>query len=163
MEYDFEEQLRIGAEHAQVLDAHFESVGYEVEETNPELQRREIDRIFRFRETGEIWTVEYKACMKAHQTRNIFVETVSVLEKHIPGWAKTSWAQILVYYVVGWEMAYVAPMSTIKFRRDTWLRRYQQKDVVNRWSNGNSYLSRGIPVPERVFRDICYKTPHIEG
>lgn len=163
-EYDFDTQYRIGEKHALELDKHFSAVGYQVTPTSRFLQKREIDRIFTIERTGIDWTVEYKACRVAPSTNNAFIETVSVLEKDIPGWARSSWAQLLVYYVPQWNAAYLASMTEIRMRLKNWIAEYgPEKDVPNHWDNGNKYTTRGVCVPISEFQSICYRTLFVES
>jgi len=120
-----------------------------------------MDRIFKSKEDGIIFTVEYKSDNQTHKTKNIFVETISVIEKNKIGWAYSSWAQLIIYYVKHLEYAHIADMAMIKIRLSKWIKKYPIRDIPN-IKNGETYHTRGILVPEQEFLKCVIETKIIE-
>jgi len=98
MTYTFDTQKARGDAGESFLDQVF-AADYEVRPATRAEQRRGIDRIFTHRQTGRRLTVEYKTDYKAAHTGNAFVETVSVDTAGKAGWAYSSAADYLIYYV----------------------------------------------------------------
>lgn len=149
MEYDFGDKLREGEGHETTLDSFF-SRYYRVTPVNMALQRLGIDRVFEA-EDGYRWTVEYKADATADATGNAFIETVSVDTNGKPGWALTSVAQLLVYYVPPQGIIYIAAMCSIKWALRDWKKRYRLKSATN-----NGYKTWGVVVPIEELRRISH-------
>lgn len=137
MVYDMNTQLKIGQEGEAFLDQLFRG-RYKIHKPTT----RAIDRIFRCRRTGRVLTIEYKTDLAAAGTGNAFLEVVSVDTQEKPGWALTSPAHLLVYYVPGPMLIYVAPMQTVKQLVPLWRSRYPVAASQNK-----TYSSRGILVP----------------
>ena len=144
--YEFENQLAIGEQDEQELDRFF-SVDYEVEPVSMEFQRHGIDRLFTRRDIGTRWSVEYKADYTAARTGNGFIETISVDTAGKKGWAYTSCAQILVYYIPPFKQFHVFQMADIKFALDAWLDVYPVKKVQNGKRGRAEYCTHGVIVP----------------
>lgn len=139
--YRFEEQLREGQSGEEVLDAFF-SGRYDVFPVGEDLQRRGIDRFFEDRATGEVFSVEYKTDFLAHKTGNAFVETVSVDSSGKPGWARSSQASFLVYYIPGLSRAYLFRMDALREKLPDWVFRFPVRSAENQ-----GYRTHGVLVP----------------
>lgn len=131
-----------------MLDEYFER-WYEITEATRDEQRKGIDRWFMAYE-GDTWIpVEYKADDKTSNTGNVFIETDSVVEKDKPGWAWKSEAEILVYLAIP-DTLYIAKMGVVRMNIRRWRDTYGLRTVYNEY-----WTSRGIPVPEEEFANIC--------
>ena len=139
--YQFKEQLNDGREGERRLDAFF-AYWYTIAPATDTQQRAGIDRIFTCLYFGQQFTVEYKTDKTAARTGNAFIETVSVTTTGKRGWAYTSTAEYLVYYVPGREVAYIVPFEVIRAHLLRWLNTYQQRSVPN-----HGYCTEGVLVP----------------
>lgn len=160
MAYDFAEQYENSKGYDRHIDAAFEP-WWEVENVGRLFERAGMDRLWTHRDTGRRMSVEYKSDTMAHRTKHVFVETESVVEAGKRGWAYTSCAQLLVYYVVEGRYAFVARMSEIERKLEGWELAHQIRDVRTRDGNsgnessdteGSCYTTRGILVPLMTFR-----------
>jgi hypothetical protein len=161
--YDFDRQLRDGLKHEAALDAHF-SQWYAITRLDqddpavPEckrlarrgLQLMGVDRIWERAATGERWTVEYKSDTKADATGNAFIETVSVDTQDRKGWAYTSIAQLIVYYVPQQGRVLVINVPALRIALRAWPARYPVKYAENR-----DYKTHGLLVPLRDLAPLC--------
>jgi len=138
-----------------VLDRYFKQ-WYDVAPASEAQQRDGIDRVFSCQKTGRRFTVEYKADGVAARTGNAFVETWSVAEDKRRGWAYTSHAQMLIYFVPQTGAIYMASMLKIKEMLETWTADYREKSVKNSGKNGNPYTTKGLPVPLLEFARCCF-------
>jgi hypothetical protein len=148
--YTFKERYAVGDKHEKFLDEFF-SNWYAIRGVSLQAQKWGIDRIFTNRVDKKTWTVEYKSDEISHRTGNIFVEIVSVDTEHKPGWAYSSCAQLLAYYIVGESKVCMALMTNIKIKAEEWKQKYRTVEVKN-----NGYNTVGILVPLEVFRENCY-------
>ena len=96
--YKFDAQYRQGQQAETYLDSVF-SRWFIVSRVDAAKQRIGIDRIWRGRKRGQRLTVEYKCDRTAASTGNAFIELQSTDRSR--GWALTSRADWLVYYVPG--------------------------------------------------------------
>jgi hypothetical protein len=147
--YGFTAQLDKGQAHEAVLDK-FYARQYVIQEVNRDLQRMGIDRIFQHKRTALRLSVEYKADERAAKTGNVFVETVSVDTVDKKGWALTSLAQVLVYYVPPTNTIYQVGMLKIKRALEAWKGLYQTRTIPN-----IGYNTIGLLVPLQVFEKHC--------
>lgn len=139
--HDFQTQLAVGQEGERRLDAHF-TTGYDITPATHVEQRQGIDRHFVNRVTGAASTVEYKTDLKAKRTHNAFIETISVDARGKSGWAYTSQANTLMYYIPGDELIYIIAFPTLRLRLPTWATRYPVKRALN-----EGYATYGLVVP----------------
>ena len=143
MTYDFNKQKQWGETQAAHIDTYFGKF-FTIEPASDELDRLGIDRIFARCDTGVRFGVEYKADEKAAITGNVFIETVAVDERDVYGWAYTSLAQKLVYYVPALSRCYVHNMIFIKSEVAGWARQYPVNAVKHGRLEPASYpRSRG--------------------
>lgn len=146
--YAFKEQLTKGEASEKKLDAIF-SKDYIIMPVSMDMQRQGIDRLFTRREGGDTLKIEYKTDWTAGRTHNAFVETVSVDIANKPGWAHSSQADYLIYYVPGDELIYI-----IRFK--------DLRSILKQWSNyptrkipNKGYNTVGLLVPLREFECIA--------
>lgn len=150
--YNFDEQLEIGAKHEHTLDLYFLRF-FEVKAVPMELQKLGLDRIFTYKGTPKRrLSVEYKADEMAGLTNNAFIETLSNSSNGKLGWAYTSVAQLLVYYVPPMNRAAVINMVTLRDRLHEWTKKYQKRCCKN-----ETYYSEGYLVPLHEIRKIAMR------
>lgn len=154
-------QLGKGEKGEQCLDRHF-SKRYDIDPVDGKQQRQGIDRIWTHKGDGREYTVEYKTDSRTAETGNVFIETMSVDTEEKLGWAYTSKAQLLVYYVPQCETAYtgtayIVEMTKIKKLLPKWSKAYKDRvvSVPNGDENGVNYHTWGILVPLAVFESLC--------
>ncbi len=153
MIYDFDDKLKEGEGYERLLDKHFANKGYDVSPVTMGEQKRGIDRYWTASD-GMRWAVEYKADSTAHETGNMFLETVSVDTESSPGWLLKSFAQLLVYYIPPAEGGYILEMAPLKRLLRS---RMEDDDCEVKKVQNQEYLTHGIPVPiDDVVRDICH-------
>ena len=151
--YEFATQLADGQAGEQRLDRHF-GQWFHIIAANEDQQRRGIDRIYLDLRDGRRWTVEYKTDHTASHTGNAFVETVSVQTRTTrkPGWAATSAADWLVYFLPECACAYLIRMWDLRQELRRWAGLYPVRDVPNQ-----GYVTRGLLVPLAEFEEIAHE------
>ncbi len=161
MNYDMQEQLRLSRLRDSEIDKHLSDDWRISGEVPREMERLGVDRVWVHRKTGRRHTAEYKHDTLAHKTNRAFVETWSV-ERKKRGWAYTSCAQILVYYVVGGEYAFVCRMEDIERRLPFWEAHYPTKHATTfDRRTGESYRTVGVCVPLPVFRGAASRVVEV--
>jgi hypothetical protein len=149
--YEFDEQLDKGHGYETRLDKYF-SRWYSVHPIEDmAVQRMGIDRRFTG-PTGAAYSVEYKTDERAGETGNVFIETVSVDCDNKLGWAYTSCAQILAYYIPLLQKIYLAYMTNVKDSVKGWSEVYPIRRIPNR-----GYYTIGLLVPIHEFERICFR------
>lgn len=149
--YSFRTQLVNGAQGEARLDAWF-GHWFTIRHATMEEQHRGIDRIFTRHDNGKCYAVEYKTDSRASSTGNAFVETVSVDTVGKPGWAYSSEADYLLYYVPVSEVIYIIPMVNLRQRLPQWQRQYQARKIPNQ-----GYCTHGLLVPLDEFERIAQR------
>jgi hypothetical protein len=147
--YSFQRQLAQGEEGEKFLDEFF-SPDFHIQRATREEQRQGIDRRFSHKRTGRKWAVEYKTDARAGQTGNAFVETESVSAGHKAGWALSSRADFLVYFVPEPATIYLLPMAAVRRKLQDWAARYPSRQVAN-----VGYVTTGLLVPLHEFERIA--------
>lgn len=145
--YSFREQLDIGKQGEEKLDAYFYALGTEIRCANMFEQKRGIDRWFRAKDGDRVYTVEYKTDEKTQKTGNVFVETISNNQTGALGWAVKGLADFVIYYAVGIEEAAVIRSEKLREKIAEWFFSYPTKAVKNR-----GYMTYGILVPWEEFK-----------
>jgi hypothetical protein len=148
--HDFTRSFETNKAYEAELDKHF-AVEFDITPATRRQERAGIDRFFVHKGSGVRWSVEYKTDHMTATTGNVFVETVSVDTDGKPGWALTSLAQLLVYYVPPKEYALLADMGAVKRSLADW-ERFRRAEVDN-----GSYRTVGLLVPLEAFRAACYE------
>lgn len=141
--YGFDQQFAQGNKGENVLDTYFSRL-YFVLLVPLDMQRLGIDRVFLNRESLMTHTIEYKTDSRAAQSGNVFIETVSIDRDNKPGWAYTSRADFLFYYLPQVGRVYCIEMSTLRRYLGDWVKHYPLKEIANK-----GYNTRGILVPCR--------------
>lgn len=146
--YDFATQLRRGQGGEAALDAWF-GRRFDIRPATRAEQRRGIDRWFTDRASGERLSIEYKTDWTASRTGNCFVETVSVDTADKAGWAVSSQAQWLVYFLPDDGLAYVIPLVSLRAELPRWRREYPVRRIPN-----DGYHTVGLLVPQDEFERL---------
>lgn len=137
--FDFERQLHLGADGEHVIREVFGS-RFKIQKSVAQEERDGID--FWFSYGGFDLAIEVKTDFRAARTRNAFIETTSVDTDNTPGWAYTSRADFLLYYVPPDRTVYVMPMREIRRRLPHWRKKYELRRVPNA-----GYFTEGVIVP----------------
>lgn len=145
MTYNFQSQLEHGTAGEEFLDRYF-AQWYDIQPVTPLEQQQGIDRVFTRRTNGTICMVEYKTDQVAHRTGNAFIETVSVDSAGKLGWAHTSKADYLLYFVEKDLLIYVMRFAVLRQQLPGWVESYEEKTIPNQ-----GYNTRGLLVPLREF------------
>ncbi len=146
--YQFKEQLSKGEASEHKLDTIF-ATDYDITPVGMDLQRKGIDRIFNRKDNGAIYKVEYKTDWTAQRTHNVFIETISVDKNRKPGWAHSSQADVLIYYIPGDELIYIICFSSLRAKLHIW-KNFPEKKIPN-----NGYNTIGLLVPLSEFEKIA--------
>ncbi len=141
--YQFDAQLADGLEGEAFLDAVFRR-WYRITPATRAQQRQGINRWFR-RDKRRL-SVEYKTDTTAARTGNAFVETVSVDITHTLGWAYTSQADYLAYYIPPDGLVYIIRFDVLRSQLPRWERRYPVRRIAN-----EGYHTQGLLVALREF------------
>lgn len=139
--YHFDTQLAQGETGEHILDARFAD-HYTIRPATAAQQRQGIDRWYTRITDGETFPVEYKTDRTAGRTGNAFIETISVDTVGKLGWAYTSQARYLIYYIPKPDTVYVVPMARIRVMVDKWRQQYPERRIPN-----NTYHTVGVLVP----------------
>lgn len=161
MTYDFHQQMQQGDDGEAFLDTFFGEKGYTIRPATREEQRQGIDREFTSPRTGKVSKVEYKTDHTAARTGNAFIETVSVDIAGKMGWALTSQADILIYYIPPDGLIYVVPFMALHWEMPRWLRDFPPRAAPNR-----GYTTHGIIIPLRELEQHAmrvYRIPRSEA
>jgi len=145
MIYAFDTQLTKGQQAEQQLDLHF-SKQFDIHPVSMEQQHHGLDRCFIDRRTGRAWLAEYKADWTASKTGNAFIETVSVDKDNKPGWAYTSMADYLMYFLPNDLLVYIFTLKKIQTKLNQWIKLYPKREIQNK-----GYKTVGVLVPLHEF------------
>ncbi len=122
--------------------------------TEAHRQREGIDRVFAPRDGKPSFTVEYKTDFTGVRTHNMFVETVSVDREHKPGWAVSSQADWLLYYLPEPEdLIYAIRFTDLRANLDYWRGTCPERSIPNHGVAGD-YNTIGLLVPQAEFERI---------
>lgn len=143
MSYDFTTKLQEGESAEAFLDRFFARQFLISPATRAE-QRLGVDRWFQCRRTGTRFRVEYKADRTASRTGRAFIETISVdrVGAEKKGWAHTSTADKLIYWLPEDSLAYVIELSALRAKLPSWTKRFPTRLVPNK-----GYNTHGVIVP----------------
>lgn len=148
--YAMADQLAKGEAAEATLDRHFANRCI-IQPATRAQQRQGIDRIFIHRQSGASYTVEYKTDWTAARTGNAFVETVSVDSQGVPGWAYTSQAEWLVYFIPEQSTIYLIAFSDLRARLPHWLATCKAAPPIP----NRGYYTLGILVPLSEFAHLA--------
>ena len=156
MTYSMKKQLLLGEESEQFLDRHFAD-RFTIYPATREQQRLGIDRIFIQRPSKLRYLVEYKTDWTAARTGNVFIETVSVDTKDIPGWAYSSQSDWLIYYTPQKQRAFILSFPKLRALLPEWIQNYKAAPPIP----NRDYHTLGILVPLSVFEFACQKVEQL--
>ena len=143
MSYDFKTQLNKGKSGEKILDNKFSDRFIIKEASLDEEKKKGYDRIFISKNNSEtVLLIEYKTDYLAHKTGNAFIETISMDSYNRKGWAYTSQADYLFYFVVKDLLLYIIRMNKVKELVSEWIKEYPVRKSVN-----NGYNTHGVLVP----------------
>lgn len=146
----FAESLTEGERAERELDRYF-SDRWSIQPVSRAAQRKGMDRVFTERRMpGRVVRVEYKADSKAAETGNAFVETISVDTAGKSGWAYTSQADVLIYFIPPQLTLYIIEFPALRKRLPDWVRAYPLGRALN-----EGYFTHGRLVPLREFERIA--------
>jgi hypothetical protein len=137
--YDFERQRQLGETGEAVMREAF-GRSFAIRPSVALEQKDGID--FWFSHAGFDVAVEVKTDFVAARTRNAFIETTSIDVDRKPGWAYSSRADFLLYYIPPDRAVYVIPMREIRRLLPIWVRKYELRRIQN-----ESYATEGVLVP----------------
>lgn len=131
--HDFATSKARGEAYEQLLDDYLEPA-YTIRKATMAEQRLGIDRFLVHKETGETFSVDYKADLWAARTGHAFIETVSVdpasgAERRA-GWALTSHADFIFYYLPQKRRLFVVRTNEIRMSIPLW-RQVAEETVVH--------------------------------
>lgn len=155
MTYDFKTQLHCGQTHEHFLDEFFNR-WFVIADATRDQQRQGIDRMFTDKDTGAIHAVEYKADTTASRTGNAFVETISVDTANKLGWAYTSMADWLFYYLPKDGLIYFFEFAKLRRHLPRWTKQYPARSIPN-----NGYKTVGLLVPLAEFEAHATKVVNL--
>ncbi len=144
--YNFKSQLRLGQDGEEILDNFFYQWYSEIRFASASEENRGIDRIFFNGQDRK--TVQYKTDFRAKETGNAYVETISRSDKVVGGWAYTSEAQWLIYFVYPSEI-YCISMDRLRKDLPRLERICRTVTVPNQ-----GYFGAGLIVPLEFLRGI---------
>jgi hypothetical protein len=142
--HDFDAQRTRGETGEAILDRFFEARGHLIQPATRGQQLRGIDRVFV--KDGKIAYVEYKTDYRAHETGHVFVETISVDTDDTAGWAYTSGADFLVYYIPALNRILVMPLENLRKLLPGWVEAHPTRPAQNK-----AYATHGVLVPLSEF------------
>lgn len=142
--YGFQTQRAKGLQGETMLDKIFGRF-FNIHRATATQQRSGIDRVMVGKEHRQTIHVEYKTDYAAASTGNAFIE---VLCDGKPGWAHTSQADFIAYFVPG-KHAYIVRPATLRSHLAEWERRFENRTVTNA-----AYTATGMLVPLSFLADI---------
>jgi len=145
--YQFQPQLAQGEAGERKLDEYF-GKWFTITLATRDEQRAGIDRIFT--RGHNRYQVEYKSDARAAQTGNAFVETIGVDTANKAGWAYTSQADWLLYYVPGPEIVYIIRFRALRNALPRWVATYPTRRIPNQ-----GYHTHGLLVPLDEFERVA--------
>jgi len=144
------DQLAKGEAAEAMLDHYFAS-RCQIQPATRAQQRQGIDRIFTHRQSGKCYTVEYKTDWTAARTGNAFIETVSVDTQGTPGWAYSSQADWLAYFIPDHRAIYLVAFADLRAQLPQWLATCKAAPPIP----NHGYHTLGILVPLATFAQIA--------
>lgn len=149
MSYDFNKQLSQGIIGENFLDSVF-SPCYQILPASYQQQRQGIDRVFVNLDEDIHYLIEYKTDKRAVYTGNCFVETTSVDTANKLGWAYTSQADRLIYFLPQSSKVYLINLSELRSRLPVWKQHCPTRVIPNR-----NYNTCGLLVPLPAIEQCC--------
>jgi hypothetical protein len=154
-EYSMSNQMEKGEKGEKELDEYYSQWFYS-RPVSMNAQRSGIDRAWTSKNTKHRYSVEYKSDDRAATSGNVFIETVSVDKNDKPGWAYSSCAQLLIYYIPPLKKAIRYSMLTLKFHVEDWVNTYPEHKIPN-----DGYYTVGTVVPIEEFEKYCWTVDNL--
>lgn len=154
--HSFQASKKVGDMGEAQLDKFF-SEKFTIEDVDMTQQKLGWDRIFTHKERGTRASVEYKTDTMSHKTNNIFVEIWSNKEAGKRGWAYTTTAQWLYYFVTGLDEVFIVDVAKLKLYLENWQIQFKVKSARN-----PNYTSEGMLVPIDVFKSVAYEVLSVD-
>ena len=151
VEFDFHEKRREGDKGEWLMNT-YHTLWFDIVESGNDGRERGYDSIFTRFSDSTPFLVETKVCNRAHETGNLIVETMSKVEFDKLGWAITSEAEILLWYIWFWDEVIYFRMPDIKKRVNQWKERYGELALMK---NKQGWTTRAIMVPLTVMRPLA--------
>jgi hypothetical protein len=145
MTYNFQTQHKKGKEAEYFIYALFQD-RFNVIPAPSYMQAEGIDFTFSDRVNGQVHTVELKTDTRAALTGNAFIETVSNSREAIHGWAYTSQADWLLYFLPQKRLIYRIDLKELRMEMAGWERLYPVRSIPNQ-GRGGDYNTVGLLVP----------------
>ena len=145
MTYRFQTQRNRGYEGERMLDKVFGKF-FDVRRATATQQRQGIDRVMVGKEHKQTINVEYKTDYTAASSGNAFVE---VSFDGRPGWAHTSQADFIAYFVPG-KHTYIVRPCALRTHLPDWEGRFEKRTVLN-----SGYTATGLIVPLSYLAEIA--------
>lgn len=145
MTYRFGEQFRVGAIGAQMLDGYFSKL-YRLLPATMQEEENGIDRVG-FKDDGSQVLIEYKTDVKADFTGRAFIEVVAYAHDRgqRDGWAQTSQADIIVYFLPFSNRLFLLRPRRLRARMALYEAQYERMHVKN-----PGWTTTGLLVPLEV-------------
>jgi hypothetical protein len=145
MTYRFGKQYRVGAIGAQMLDGYFQKL-YRLLPATMQEEENGIDRVG-FREDGTQVFLEYKTDVKADYSGRAFIEVVAYAHDlgQRPGWAYTTQADIIVYFLPFSNRLFLLRSRRLRSRMALYEAQYERVQVANA-----GWKTTGLLVPLEV-------------
>jgi hypothetical protein len=151
MLHEFGESLKRGEAAERFLDALFARAN-NIRLVSRQGQRQGMDRIWTPKARPSVSVrVEYKADWQAHKTGRVFVETTSVDEAGKAGWALTSQAELLVYYLPRDDLVYLIWFRVLRQQMERWAAEYGPP----RPAQNRGYRTWGLCVDQCEFERLA--------
>lgn len=157
--YKFDKQFKKGEKGENKLDKLFQE-RFHIYSVPIELQKKGLDRLFIRKDDIKVFKIEYKTDFLSSHTGNAFIETCSIFRNRVcktKGWAYTSHADYIIYYIVGDEIVYIVPTDVIKDNVNIWKDKFGEKSARNR-----DYVTKGVPLPLTIFEKMAIQLLSIE-
>lgn len=138
-------QWKSGQSVADFLDAYYRAKGWQVTPTTPHEERVLCLGDRHFRQAQIHLHVEYKSGLQTYSTGNIFLETVSVDSKGVPGWVYTCKADIILYAALLNKKILVFLPDQLRRHIETLKLRFRTAKTGKRQNQG--YDTHGVLVP----------------
>jgi hypothetical protein len=150
----FDHSCSVEARWAPTLDAWL-SAAYALRPATSAEQWRGIDRVA-IDDDGHPVSLDYKCDERCAQTGNVFIEIVSNATTGRPGWALTSEAIWLVYFVTPHSVLMFL-LSHLRARLPAWRERFPERPARN-----EGYDTLGLCVPLRVALGAVEYVAHLD-
>ncbi len=152
-------QFKQGMNVEKWLDNYFSSLGFSIQKTTPQQERREClgDRVFS--KNGTVQFIEYKSGIQTYYTGNVFFETISVDTQGKPGWVYTCKASWVIYAALLNEV--ILFFDPIYIRSIIEMLKTKFKEVHTHTQNA-TYKTWGVIVPLDYAKKLATKIINLE-